>query len=109
MSSVEILQFIRKAEEEAEDIIKKSAADSRRIVSQAESQSRQLLEKLDSDIENNRKKIISEAEDAANAEIKIKMQEIAKQCEDIKRKAGEKIDDAVNIIVGRIVKLNGNS
>lgn len=107
--SIEILQFIRKAEEEAEDIIKKSTADARQIVSQAETQSRQLLEKLDSDIENKRKKIISEAEDAANAEIKVKMQKVAQQCEEIKRKAGERIDDAVNIIVGRIVKLNGNS
>lgn len=107
--SVEILQYIRKAEEEAEDIIKKSAADARQIVSQAEIQSRQLLEKLDSDIENKRKKMISEAEDAANAEINVKMQEIAQQCAEIKRKAGEKIDDAVNIIVGRIVKLDGNS
>lgn len=107
--SIEVLKFIKKAEEEAEDIIMKSAADARKIILQAETKSRQLLEKLDSDIEEKRKKIISEAEESANTEIKIKMEEITQQCTDIKRKAREKIDEAVSIIVGRIVKLNGNS
>lgn len=107
--SIEVLKYIKKAEEEAEEIIKKAAADARQIVLQAENQSRQLLEENESDIENKRKKLISEAEESANAEIKARMEEIARQCADIKARAMERIDDAVNIIVGRIVNLNGNS
>lgn len=107
--SIEVLQSIKNAETEAEEIIKKSAADARQIVSDAESKSHELLEQLTKDLESKRMNIFSEAEKTADAEILKKREVIAQECEQIRKKAGEKFDDVVNIIVGRIVKINGNS
>lgn len=107
--SIEVLQSIKNAEIEAEEIIKKSAADARKIVSNAENQAHKLLDQLGEDLQSKHGSIILEAEKAAEVEIHKKRDAIAQECAEIKKKAGNKIDDAANIIVGRIVKINGNS
>lgn len=107
--SLEILKSIKQTEDQAEDLQRQSLDDSRQILSEASNQSYKLQEQAIEDAEKDAKDILLKAEKLANTEIKKLQAEVDKECEEIKNHARKKLDKAVEIIMGRVVNIYGNS
>ena len=107
--SLEIIQSVKKAEEQAEEIRRQSMEESRRIVSEAHSKARQLEEKALVDAENEAKRIIAAAESSAQIEIDKLNAKVADECNGLRKEAAKRMDKAVEKIVERVVKFHGGS
>ena len=104
--TVDAILDIKKAEEEAEQIVRRSADDSRTILADAKSQAEKIVKgaRLDGNMTAEEKIALSERRAAAEIE-KIK-RKTALDCELIAKNARAKFEEAAAIIAGRIVKLN---
>ncbi len=107
--SIEIVKSIKQTETEAEQTRKQSVLEAREVVSQAKNQAYILMEQEIEKAENEAKGIISEAEKTAYSQIEEMKQKVSQECNEIKQQAMKKIDDAVNVIMGRVVKTHGSS
>ncbi|NLY43773.1 MAG: hypothetical protein GX066_07365 [Clostridiaceae bacterium] len=107
--SIDVLRSIAQAERDADEIIKKSVADCRQIVSKAQDEARQLIDQMIKEAQKEGDELIAQAELAALEEVK-KIEENTKtECVALQQQAREKMDLAVDIIMGRIVNPYGNS
>jgi len=107
--TIDLIKSINQAEAQAEEISKKSMEDARQILSDASSQSEKLLLQSLEDAEKEAKAIILEAEKQASVEIEKYNKDVSSECEAIKSTAIKKLDRAVEIIIGRIVRPDGSS
>ena len=99
-----ILKEIAAVEEQADVIEAQAQQKAKDIISSARKEAAVLIEKEVEKAESEAKFIILKAEEKAAKDIvDIKMDTQAK-CSEIKTKAGVKMDEAVELIVGRIVK-----
>ncbi len=89
---------IRAAHQEAKDLILHAEEEAAKIIKSAEDQ--ELLKS---------KQHLDAAEKEAYLETDVKRKQNSELCQDIRRKAAEKMEDAVNLVMERIVKMNGNS
>lgn len=106
--SIDIIRSIKQAESEAEQIIRQSAVQARQIAAEAQEQSYKLVEQSEVEAEEQSKKIINEAEKSVQEETGKIMEKVLRECADIKEQARGKIQDAVDMILGRIVRFHGN-
>ena len=98
------LKEIAAVEEQADVIEAQAQQKAKDIISSARKEAAVLIEKEVEKAESEAKFIIQKAEEKAAKDIvDIKMDTQAK-CSEIKTKAGVKMDEAVDLIVGRIVK-----
>jgi len=107
--SKDILQSIVQTEVEADKIIGQSAEEARQVVSEAERQSKLLSERIMQDAEKKARQMVLDAEKSTQQEIESFRIQVEKECGEIRRKAGEKMNDAVDFILGRVIKVHGNS
>lgn len=107
--TINIIDSIKKAEEEAEQIKKKAINESRQIIADAREESRKIYDKLIEEAEAKAKIINIETEKNVRAEIEKRNEQIEEECKNIKAEALKKADSAVDIIIGRIIEINGNS
>lgn len=107
--SIEIIKAIRQVEDEAQQLVRQSANDARQIVSEAQAQSYKIVEQAEQEAEADAKRIIQEAELAVNEQISRIYANVDRECGEMKKQAGSKIDAAVDMIVGRIVKADVGS
>lgn len=107
--SIDVIKSIKEAEEKAEQLIRQSLADARQIISEAENQSVKIQEKAIEEAEKRANEIIEQQEKAAEAEILQMKKSIDQECSKIKEQAEKHFDKAVDMILGRIVKIHGNS
>lgn len=107
--SIEILRSIRQTEAESDEIKKASVLESRRIISEANSRASELIEKARTEAESRARDLISQAEQEADREKDLLLDKVKEECAELKAQAMHKLDNAVDIIIGRIVKANGNS
>jgi V/A-type H+-transporting ATPase subunit G/H len=107
--SIDILQSIVQTEEEADQIVRQSVTDARQIVIDAENQSYTLVEQSVQDAEESSGKIILEAEKIAQDKIDSFKQQVEQECSEIRQQAGERMSRAVDLIIGRIIKVHGNN
>ena len=99
-----ILKEIAAVEEQADVIEAQAQQKAKDIISSERKEAAVLIEKEVEKAESEAKFIIQKAEEKAAKDIvDIKMDTQAK-CSEIKTKAGVKMDEAVDLIVGRIVK-----
>ena len=99
-----ILKEIAAVEEQADVIEAQAQQKAKDIISSARKEAAVLIEKEVEKAESEAKFIIQKAEEKAAKDIvDIKMDTHAK-CSEIKTKAGVKMNEAVDLIVGRIVK-----
>jgi vacuolar-type H+-ATPase subunit H len=102
--SIAILREITSAEEEAEQIEAQAQQKARQIVASAKKDASFMIEKAVEQAELDGKKIIKAAEDKAARDMNDMNVKIQAQCDGIKENSGSKLKDAVDFIVGRIVK-----
>ena len=106
--TMEIKKTITEVESEAEQIKRQALADARLMVSEAREQAYLLLDQSVMDAEEEVAKIMQKAEKAAESEIE-KLKSITEnECGAIREQTQKKLDNAADIILGRIVKTHGN-
>ena len=133
--AIEAIKEIKKVELQADEMIKKAHEQSKKIISDAtiEADERynsiieeaknvklfigigkrvnnlKLLYKGYEEAKNVARGIVSNAEEAGRKEADVILSEGEKQCAEVSSLKGSKIDSAVNLVIERIVKTNGNS
>lgn len=102
--SIAILKEITSTEEEAEQIEVQAQQKAREIVASTKKDASVMIEKALEQVELDAKKIIRTAEEKAAQDIIDIKEKIQTQCDGIKENSSSKLKDAVDFIVGRIVK-----
>lgn len=102
--SVAILKEISLTEKEAEQIEANAQQKAREIIAAAKKEAASLIEKAVEKADQEAAKLIKSAEDKAANDIIDMKAKIQAQCDEIKNNAGSKLNEAVDLIVGRIVK-----
>ncbi|HOL92356.1 MAG TPA: hypothetical protein PK767_08100 [Clostridiales bacterium] len=102
--SVDVLKDIRAAEAQAEQIESEAARKARELIAAARNDAADLKARLLEDAENEALNVLKASEEKAYQDISAADAEIQARCDDIRKQAGERLDKAVDFIVGRIVK-----
>lgn len=106
--SIDVIRSIKQAESEAEQIIRQSVVQARQIAIEAQDQSYKLVEQAEVEAEEQSREIINKAEKSVQEETGKIMEKVLTECVDIKEQARVRIQDAVDMILGRIVRIHGD-
>lgn len=104
--SVAILKEINITEKQAEQIELSAQQKAREIIATAKKDAASVIDKAVEKAEMDAARLIKSAEDKAANDIIDMNEKIHVQCDEIKKSADIKLNDVVDIIVGRIVKIN---
>jgi V/A-type H+-transporting ATPase subunit G/H len=107
--SIEILKLIKEAEDKAELIKKEASLQVKQIVANANAETSRILDEATVKAESNKSDVIKGAESEARLVYDKIIKEAEIKCKDILKIAEANMDNAVSIILERIVKTNGNS
>ena len=107
--SIEAIKEIKKVELQADEMIKKAHEQSKKIISDATIEADERYNSIIEEAKNVARGIVSNAEEAGRKEAEVILSEGEKQCAEVSSLKGSKIDSAVNLVIERIVKTNGNS
>ena len=107
--SIEVLKLIKEAEDKAELIKKEAAQQAKQIAANANAETSRILDEAMIKAESNRSDVIKGAESEAQLIYDEIIKEAEIKCKDIIKGAESNMDNAVSIILERIVKTNGNS
>jgi V/A-type H+-transporting ATPase subunit G/H len=102
--SVDILKDISAAEAQADQIESEAAQKARDMIAAARKDAADLKSKLLEEAENEARSVLTASEEKARQDIDAADAGIQAQCDDIRKEAGDRLDKAVDFIVGRIVK-----
>jgi V/A-type H+-transporting ATPase subunit G/H len=106
---MEVIKEIKSIEGIADEKIKTAHQQAKDRVLQAEVEAEKAVKQVvDKEIAAGNK-LVEDAEKDANTQLEVKRQLNQKQCEEIKEKAHAKLDEAVKMVMERIVSMNGNS
>lgn len=104
----EILKSIIEAEERAEQIKREAASEAEALQNEANEQKQKMFDGL----KNERKEMMKEAVDEAVAECQSEILQIeadaVKACEEIRKHALEKREEALMAIIGKVVGVYGS-
>lgn len=106
--SVDTINFIKEAEEKADDIKRQAILKAREIVFEAEKESDELLRKVNKDASLKKNELIAAAELEARSQIEMLKEKYDKQGKEISDIALKKMDEAVSLIVRKVVGQSGN-
>lgn len=106
--SESILSGIIDAEQQAARIEEESKRQVREIIADARKESARIIEKSVSDIESVRAEILEKASREAQDEIERHKDSVDRDADDLRRSAQQRMDTAVQFILGRIVDLSGS-
>ena len=107
--AIEAIKEIRKVEMQADEMIKKSHEQSKKIISDATNEGEKRYNEIISEAKSVAQEIMNNAEEAGKKEAKIILSEGKGKCAEVSDLTSDKINDAVNLVIERIVKTNGNS
>jgi V/A-type H+-transporting ATPase subunit G/H len=103
------IKEIKAAEEEANKIINDAKLESREIVKKAEENALKEYKDIINKSSLEAKRIMDEVESKANGEATLIFKEGKEKADEILNVSNDLLDKAVNLVVERIVKFNGNS
>jgi V/A-type H+/Na+-transporting ATPase subunit G/H len=106
--SIENIAFIKEAEEMAESMKVKAQEEARQILSLANQKANRLLEDALEGAQKQAKEILKNYEWKAQNQVLAMEDQVLKECEEIKKTGSEKLDQAVERIIGRVVSMHGN-
>jgi V/A-type H+/Na+-transporting ATPase subunit G/H len=107
--ALEAISEIKRAEEEAEKLIQEATISSKEILKNANIKAEEEYNKILNEANLNKSKIISEAEETGKLESEPILRKGEEEVLSIKGISDEKKNNAINLIVERIVKIHGNS
>lgn len=103
--SIAILNEIKSTEEQADRIEAQAQLKARDMVASARKDAAAMLEKAIGQAELDAKNVIRTAEEKAAGDVLEMKAKINAQCDMIRENSAGKLDDAVDLIMGRIVDL----
>ena len=106
---MELIKEIKETEQAAEEKVKTAIQKSKEILKEAQANGNLIVQQAVNQAIDISKQTIENAEADAKKESEIKLQKNKQECDSIKENALKKIDDAVNMVMERIVKFNGDS
>lgn len=106
--SLEIIKSVKKAEEQAELIKQRSVEESRQIIADAHSQAQEYEMQSLLQVDEDNKKIITDAQQDAAQEISKLQAKTTEQAQVTKNQAAPQLEHAVDIIVERVVGFHGS-
>lgn len=109
MSSMEVLDQIKDAEKQAEDIRRQAAQDARNIIGNAQDQAEKLADELLRKTIEAGKNLMDETEAETLKEIESIKQKNDAKISALKTGAENNLDEAVSFVLGRIVKDYGRN
>lgn len=107
--TLEIINLIRKAEEEADAIQEKSHRRAQEIIKQAEKKASEIYEASESETTREIQEIIENAGKQAGVTVGKVREACSEECKQIERNAENNLDEAVKAILKRIVSSSGNN
>ena len=107
--SMEVINEIKSIESIAEEKIKTAHQQAKDIILQAEAEAEKIVKQAVNREIAKGNKLVEDAERDANTQLEVKRQLNQKLCEEIREKANVKFDEAVKMVMERIVSINGNS
>lgn len=102
--SVAILKEIKEAEDQAEQIEAQAVQKAKDIIAAAKKDASAITSETVDRSEKEAKGLINASEKKAFEDIEGIKEQILAQCEELRNQSKEKLNDAVDFIVGRIVK-----
>jgi len=106
---MEIIKEIKDIESIAEEKIKTAHQQVKDIILQAEEEAEGIVKQAVNIEITKGNKLIEDAEKDVKTQLEIKTQLNQKLCEEIREKANVKFEEAVKMVMERIVSINGNS
>ncbi len=107
--TTDIIKGIKETENAADEKIKAAQQQAKDILTCAEQEAAHIIKAAeDQEIQESRKKLEA-AEKEASLEAENKRKQNDEICKALKGKAEEKMEEAVNMVMERIVNMNGNS
>ena len=107
--ALEALNEIKKAEEEANKIIQVAISSSKELVKNAVIDAENQFQKIIEIAKKEQEKILKQAEEEGAKEAEPILKKGEEEIAKIKNLSDEKKNNAINLIVERIVKIHGNS
>jgi len=107
--TAEIIKEIKDTEHAAEEKLKAAQQEAKDLLLRAEEEAAKIIKAAEDEELIKGRKQLEAAEKEASKEADSKRKQNDETCKELKRKAAEKMDDAVNLVMERIVKINGNS
>jgi V/A-type H+/Na+-transporting ATPase subunit G/H len=107
--TTEIIKEIKETERAAEEKLKTAQQEAKDLLLRAEEEAARVIKAAeDQELLKGRQQLEAAEKEAYQEADSRKMQNNEK-CQELKRKAAEKMEDAVNLVMERIVRINGNS
>ena len=107
--ALEAISDIKKAEDEAEKLIQDATVKSKEIIKNANVLAEEEYNKVLETANLRRFEILKKAEEDGNSEAKPILDKGEKEVQEIESISTDKKNNAINLIVERIVKIHGNS
>jgi len=107
--TTEIIKEIKETERAAEEKLKAAHQEAKDLLLRAEEEAARIIKAAEDQAILEGRRQLEAAEKEANNEADIKRDQNSKVCQELKSKAAEKMEEAVNLVMERIVKMNGNS
>ena len=107
--ALEAINEIKKAEEKAEELIQEATITSKEIIKNAGIQAEEEYNKILTEANIKKSQIIARAEEEGNLQAAPILENGEKEVSSIKNISEDKKNNAINLIVERIVKIHGNS
>ena len=107
--ALEAINDIKKAEDKAEILVQEAQAQSKELIKSAKIMAEQEYNNILNSANLRKNEILKKSEEDGNFEAKPILEKGEKEVEDIKNISDEKKNNAINLIVERIVKIHGNS
>lgn len=101
--AIEQIRIIKETETKADDIRRKSAIEAKKMRTDAEKQAAELIEKAEHQADLDYREVVGRAEEDAQFAYDIIIHQAEKDCADILTRAAKSKDEAIAIIVERVV------
>lgn len=106
---MDAINEVKKAEAEAEELIRKAQADSKEIINNANKEAEKIYANIISSAKVNAKSIMDEHIALGNQTAAPILERGKRESEEILNISADKLQNAVKLVIGRIVKSNGYS
>lgn len=107
--TTEIIKEIKDAERAVEEKLKAAHQEAKDLLLHAEEEAAKIIKTAEDNEILKSKQQLEVAEKEAYQEADSKKKQNDEKCQELKCKAAEKMEDAVNLVMERIVRINGNS
>lgn len=106
---MDAIKEIRQAEQRAEEIKKQAMEKARDILRIAEEEGNLFVVEVTQQAQQEKQQFMHQAEEEAKKEIEILNQKAEEECKKIRQMAQTKLDEAISLVMGKVVNMHGHN